>query len=646
MAGRLLFLILMYSFHEIEAQGLPPPKLTVHPTEITETDSVRLRCEAPSSVSVSQCYFYTVTGKDQKPLSCQETLTGAELLLMSHQSSPAQVEVTCFYVGKWNYASQVSDKTSITVLSLPPPKLTVYPTEIRVTDSVTLRCEAPSSVSVSQCYFYTVTGKDQKPLSCLKTLTGAELLEMSRQSSPAQVEVTCFYVGKWNYASQVSDKTSITVLSLPPPKLTVYPAEITVTDSVRLRCEAPSSVSVSQCYFYTGKTQKHLSCQETLTGAELLFMSHQSSPAQVEVSCYYDGNGNHASPYSDKTSITVLSPKPEMSVHRDDENVLFTCSLPGSVNQNTKCNLYFGEESRPAITTNAWKQRSSKNKQFCQFTVPVEDLLRRLRLVQQKDASCDYSVEREPKSLSPRSDGKNLTYFIEKESHVTRTESTFTEAVNEAISTTSTLATTVSLTSESGNLQRTPTAPQTTGQKVRPRASTSVTPGKETLVSGSAHLTSAVTSAVTSTGHPASPDTETVSQKKSDKTPLNPSSGMLKLIAVVVGMSVGVVVLMLALLGAKRRSEICSYKRTQTNTKGDVQMTNGRVPADNDGAYSLISSEPDAVCAAGSQKLNKQQCLSDDSDVYHVYSTIPDRPQAPAPAAAPQNMMYTLLQAH
>ena len=104
-----------------------------------------------------------------------------------------------------------------------------------------------------------------------------------------------------------------------------------------------------------------------------------------------------------------------MSLHHFiGEHVLFTCSLPGSANHDTRCNLYFGEESRPAVTVTVGKKRTSKNQWFCQFTVTIDDLLRRLRLVLRKDASCDYSLGSGPNSLSPRSDGYSLTGESEK----------------------------------------------------------------------------------------------------------------------------------------------------------------------------------------------------------------------------------------
>ncbi|XP_051272384.1 uncharacterized protein LOC127372542 isoform X26 [Dicentrarchus labrax] len=237
----------------------------------------------------------------------------------------------------------------------------------------------------------------------------------------------------------MSSFAEIQAQDLLPPKLRVNSPVITDTDSVTLSCEAPSSVSVSQCYFYTvsGGNVRVLPCMKRLTGTELLLMSHQSSPAEVEVKCYYTvkvRDLDFPSPHSDISSITIHSQAPQMSLqHIHGEHVHFVCSLPGSTNNDTRCNLYFGEESDPVVTTTIWKKRSSTNRWFCQFSVPIDDLLKRLCLVKQSDASCDYSLGSEPNSLSPRSDRYNLTDIVERKSSMTQRMPTFTVTTEKII---------------------------------------------------------------------------------------------------------------------------------------------------------------------------------------------------------------------
>ncbi|XP_034079555.1 uncharacterized protein LOC117551010 isoform X2 [Gymnodraco acuticeps] len=132
---------------------------------------------------------------------------------MAERSSPAEVNLTCFYLHV--YPSPESDVSSVFIRTLLPPTLTVNPPVITETDSVTLHCQTPPSVSVSQCYFYTLSGG---VFPCLKTLKGTELLEKSQQRSPAEVQMKCFYtlkLGGIHYPSPHSDTSSITVRSLP-----------------------------------------------------------------------------------------------------------------------------------------------------------------------------------------------------------------------------------------------------------------------------------------------------------------------------------------------------------------------------------------------------------------------------------------------
>ncbi|KAM4587029.1 uncharacterized protein PAE49_021972 isoform 2-T3 [Odontesthes bonariensis] len=122
MTGYLLLAILIFSpsdcLHEVRVQAVPPPKLTVSRSEITETDSVVLSCEAPSSVSVSQCHFYTLTGGTVRIFSCNQTLTATELLQMARLSSPAEVKVSCYYTAQpGDIKSPHSDHSSINIQS-------------------------------------------------------------------------------------------------------------------------------------------------------------------------------------------------------------------------------------------------------------------------------------------------------------------------------------------------------------------------------------------------------------------------------------------------------------------------------------------------------------------------------------------------
>lgn len=99
-------------------------------------------------------------------------------------------------------------------LLAPRPKLTVYPAVITETESVTVSCQTPSSASVTQCYLYFVKEQMSRVVACLKRLAGAELLKMIYQSSPAEVEVTCYYIAErrgGQYQSLHSNTSSIII---------------------------------------------------------------------------------------------------------------------------------------------------------------------------------------------------------------------------------------------------------------------------------------------------------------------------------------------------------------------------------------------------------------------------------------------------
>ncbi|CAI5687744.1 unnamed protein product [Oreochromis niloticus] len=139
--------------------------------------------------------MYFMRRRNSTSISCQQTLTGTELLFMAQQSSPAEVEVTCFYMSQHKGGQYQSPHGNISLVSIqnPRPELTVNPRMITETDSVTVNCQTPSSVSVTQCFLYFVRERKYMSISCFHNVTVTELLSLTKQSSPADLEVTCFY---------------------------------------------------------------------------------------------------------------------------------------------------------------------------------------------------------------------------------------------------------------------------------------------------------------------------------------------------------------------------------------------------------------------------------------------------------------------
>ncbi|XP_071349547.1 uncharacterized protein [Trachinotus anak] len=325
--------------------------------------------------------------------------------------------------------------------------------------------------------------------------------------------------------------------------------------------------------------------------------------------------------------IQVQGQKPQLSLeHFDGDLVLFTCSLPGSANNVTSCNLYFGERSRPVLTTTVWKKKTSTKRWFCQISVKIDDFLRHLHFVQQKDASCDYNLGSEHNSSSPRSDGYNLTDIVEKESP-TKPAFTMTTGLTVSSPRASTPVTPVKAASDI--VEKASTYTMTTGLTVRrTHASTPVTPIKGLTV--------------------ARPRITKGRFISTSPTSAKPPSGMRIWNCVVVvtgfGVTVGIISLGLALLCTK--SDRCSCKRAQASVTGDVVDLRNLghrklLPAGNDEAYSVVTSVPAADSPTGSGK-DSREPQNEDSDLYHVYATIAEEPAA----SAVKETVYSTLQTH
>ncbi|XP_047438304.1 uncharacterized protein LOC125006374 isoform X2 [Mugil cephalus] len=389
--------------------------------------------------------------------------------------------------------------------------------------------------------------------------------------------------------------------------------------------------------------------------------------------------------------IQVQGQRPELSGHHTEDDYIFTCSLPASVEHDTTCNLYFGEESRPVVTAKTWKTRSSKTNQlFCLFTVQTNDLWRHLCSVQQKDVSCDYRLEYEANttlSLAPRSDRYNLRDFFQNESNERRRVTTMTtgsSAVNMSRDTTptttrqpdnkisdddlnSTASTTVTKVTSGNkcytlNMTGNSSVPKDTMDNMNHATDnkTTVAPSGQTenTDSSSVSVTSEkpttvitpdiLTSTNTTTMNPAPGDVQTVTASLSSTTFPKTETQTWKLIIVVAcfGTAVTVILVVLVILGTNR-SGTSSHTRSQANIKPDYICMNticdGRqLPAGIDETYSEITSVRDAGVTAGSDKLQREKSQNEHSDIYHVYATISEEP---APSAQ-QDGVYSLLQPH
>ena len=99
--------------------------------------------------------------------------------------------------------------------------------------------------------------------------------------------------------------------------------------------------------------------------------------------------------------------KPMVTVHHDRKNMLFdiVCEIPKQSWNVTGCQLYTGHGENFYLTAKI--QKASGNCHF--YSVNENDLFRRLQSVRSRGVSCDYTVNTEPSSLSPRSDSYTFT---------------------------------------------------------------------------------------------------------------------------------------------------------------------------------------------------------------------------------------------
>ncbi|XP_064857765.1 mucin-2-like isoform X2 [Oncorhynchus nerka] len=589
----------------------------------------------------------------------------------------------------------------------PQPSLTVIPAVIKERDSVQLNCQTPPSVS--ECYFK-MEGQVEftLPSPCQQTLTGTLLVRWTGQSSPADVKIQCQYSATGSqFRSIYSESSTVKIADL--PQLTVSSTVIRETESVQLSCETPPSLPVSRCYFYTeGRDPKPSPCTQSLTGTELLSWAGQSSSAELKLRCFYTIETHYPSMHSGSVSVTILDPKPDITVNIDEDfNII--CLIPGSVSPDTTCNLYVGEESQPSFTAKIMKRKatSASRQQFCQFTPKHSDLISRLQSVRRKEVTCDYRLSSGPNSLSPRSDGHSFAHLVGVHISDPTTIQTPSIAVSLTPGPRSTLppSTTVSPTEVStvtSTLTPDTTARPSTSLTSPLTPSTAVNPTsggqsvtESVLVSTvTSTLTPDITVRPTSLTSPLAPSTAvnhtsdlTVSPTLTTDTPKSPTergqsstdsvvnSNSQKRVWVVqlwqttVCMASGVGVFWMGLTAVclcrrtKKTSSQRSTARQDDHSQYDLVMgamssagmLDSRdagiyslitfVPStffhsENAGIYSLITSVPSTSVPPGPFEENGKSSENDNSDMYHVYNSIPDRP---ATSAQPDGF-YSLLQ--
>ncbi|XP_035614730.1 uncharacterized protein LOC118372821 isoform X3 [Oncorhynchus keta] len=559
-----------------------------------------------------------------------------------------------------------------------PPQLTVSPEVIRVTDTVQLRCHTSQSTYVSQCYFYIEKIHHlQHTTSCQQSLTGTKLLEWAGHGPTTKVNMRCiYYAVEMSIYSPYSDPVSVTLLGkLQKPDISVNDES---SHDITIACVLPESVSDGDsCNLYTGdqpQAYKEAWVRRFNTASSKLFCTFSVTKNDLfrhlqlerDVSCDYRVNtGSHSlSPRSDKYIITGQKPNITVSLKG---NLILTCLIPGSVSNDTTCNLYVGEKSKCLFRAQIWKKKHKDSEcWFCQFSAAESDLISCLQSVRRKEVSCDYRVSSGPNSLSPRSDWNSFTLVLTPGPRSTLLPSKTASPTEDT-----TVRPTTSLTSP-----LTPsTAVNPTSGLTSPLAPcTAVNPTSDLTVSPT--LTNDTPKSPTERGQSS---TDSIVNSNSQKR-----VWAVQLWQTTVCMASGVGVFLMGLTAVylcrrtKKTNSLRPTARQDDHSQYDLvmgamssagmldsrdagiyslitsvpstflhsgpvqQSANEDADSENAGVYSLITSVPSTSVPLGPFEENGKSSENDKSDMYHVYSSIPDRP---ASSAQPDGL-YSLLQTH
>ncbi|XP_064857767.1 mucin-3A-like isoform X4 [Oncorhynchus nerka] len=497
----------------------------------------------------------------------------------------------------------------------PQPSLTVIPAVIKERDSVQLNCQTPPSVS--ECYFK-MEGQVEftLPSPCQQTLTGTLLVRWTGQSSPADVKIQCQYSATGSQFRSIYSESSTVKIADPKPDITVN-----IDEDFNIICLIPGSVSPdTTCNLYVGEesqpsftakimkrkatsASRQQFCQFTPKHSDLI--SRLQSVRRKEVTCDYrlSSGPNSLSPRSDGHSFAHL-----VGVHISDPTTIQTPSIAVSLTPGPRSTL-------PPSTTVSPTEVSTVTSTLTPDTTA-------------RPSTSLTSPLTPSTAVNPTSGGQSVTESVLAVSTVT---STLTPDIT-----------------------------------VRPTSLTSPL-APSTAVNHTSDLT---VSPTLTTDTPKSP---TERGQSSTDSVVNSNSQkrvwVVQLWQTTVCMASGVGVFWMGLTAVclcrrtKKTSSQRSTARQDDHSQYDLVMgamssagmLDSRdagiyslitfVPStffhsENAGIYSLITSVPSTSVPPGPFEENGKSSENDNSDMYHVYNSIPDRP---ATSAQPDGF-YSLLQ--
>ncbi|XP_016123785.1 uncharacterized protein [Sinocyclocheilus grahami] len=418
------------------------------------------------------------------------------------------------------------------------------------------------------------------------------------------------------------------VQSYKSPTVKVSPDVIRESSSVKISCETPADVRVNQCYFIRNREEKNIkvspSCELELTGAEVLRWAGVKSPVSIYINCFYtihERGTEIRSPHSDTYTIRDLPQaklRASASVILETDTVELNCENTEDLKME-KC--YFsinGRESNSKVSSSC--QLSLTGSQISVWSGGQSSSVR---------ISCFYTVMKgQIKKPSAHSDPVTVTVQISTSTiKHTSTTATTTSLTVMSTSETTTYSKTVDLHSKT-NLPTNTEKETISIHFICKHVSTSISTQTQTQTQTQASQLDTVIST-----------SETPVYRTTVAHTKGPHSPTYKDLWFIVLVFTGVAVILSGLMGLICLCRFASKKRRKR--QGIGMSCSG--PAE---VYSLITSVP-----ATSQPIyedvlvNKQQKqgnLEENENVYHLYSTIPDKPVH----SNAEDHMYSLVNMH
>ncbi|XP_073773344.1 uncharacterized protein [Danio rerio] len=324
-----IFIFIVFLIMEVQCYNAPTVR--VSSDVISEISSVKISCETPAYVTVTQCYF-TINREDKHVKvspSCEQEFSGAGLLLWANRKSPQSVDIICYYTTNERgiiIPSSPSPAATVTVLdTLQKPFISVSEDD----DLPTISCEIPLSVRAEfRCSFYTEDGarlirsfsqrsQNKENHICIFYPNYSNLFTQSVNSR----QISCDYTTaiKTDFTSPRSD--TVTIRALPQPRLSASASVLQETDTVELSCDNTEELKMEMCVFnkYGREDDSKVSssCQLSLTASQISVWSGAQS-SSVNITCFYNvrkGQNQIPSPQSDPVTVTVLTSTPTTTAY-------------------------------------------------------------------------------------------------------------------------------------------------------------------------------------------------------------------------------------------------------------------------------------------------------------------------------------------